>query len=194
MLKTLQVLAIHLLELGKVHELCKDFCTRYISCLKGKLNSENIMKTLDIPNTPPQSPSGEAKQDVQNNNHNNDLIKDAFQPTMDASVLQTSASMIPLAARGSSTSSLDSSTKEVFPMSRSASLDEAGFSLNAFSVQQLTSGFLTKKTKGGKRGTLPKKATNELKAWLFQHLVVSQYLHLRIGYRIFSKFLNFLYH
>ena len=43
-LKSIQVLRIHLLELEKVNELCKDFCQRYISCLKVKLNSDNIFK------------------------------------------------------------------------------------------------------------------------------------------------------
>ena len=37
MVKAIQVLRIHLLELEKVSELCKDFCNRYTSCLKGKL-------------------------------------------------------------------------------------------------------------------------------------------------------------
>ena len=43
-LKSIQVLRIHLLELEKVNELCKDFCQRYITCLKIKLNSDNIFK------------------------------------------------------------------------------------------------------------------------------------------------------
>ena len=45
MLKALQVLRIHLLELEKVQELCKDFCKRYIACLRGKLHSENLLRT-----------------------------------------------------------------------------------------------------------------------------------------------------
>ncbi|XP_013401144.1 homeobox protein PKNOX2-like [Lingula anatina] len=45
MVKSIQVLRIHLLELEKVNELCKDFCNRYIACLKGKLQSENILRT-----------------------------------------------------------------------------------------------------------------------------------------------------
>ena len=44
MYKSIQVLRIHLLELEKVNELCKDFCQRYSTCLKVKLNSENIFK------------------------------------------------------------------------------------------------------------------------------------------------------
>jgi hypothetical protein len=45
MLKALQVLRIHLLELEKVQELCRDFCRRYIACLRGKLHSENLLRT-----------------------------------------------------------------------------------------------------------------------------------------------------
>ena len=40
----LQVLRIHLLELEKVQELSKDFCNRYICALKGKMQSENLVK------------------------------------------------------------------------------------------------------------------------------------------------------
>ena len=45
MLMAIQVLRIHLLELEKVQELCKDFCHRYISCLRGKMHSENLLRT-----------------------------------------------------------------------------------------------------------------------------------------------------
>ncbi|CAH1263025.1 PKNOX2 [Branchiostoma lanceolatum] len=45
MVKAIQVLRIHLLELEKVNELCKDFCNRYITCLKGKMQSENLLRT-----------------------------------------------------------------------------------------------------------------------------------------------------
>jgi hypothetical protein len=38
----MQVLRIHLLELEKVNDLCRDFCQRYIACLKVKLNANNI--------------------------------------------------------------------------------------------------------------------------------------------------------
>lgn len=45
MVKAIQVLRIHLLELEKVNELCKDFCQRYIACLKGKMQSENLLRS-----------------------------------------------------------------------------------------------------------------------------------------------------
>ena len=47
MLMALQVLRIHLLELGKVQELCKDFSNRYISCLKTKMHSDNLLRSND---------------------------------------------------------------------------------------------------------------------------------------------------
>lgn len=55
MIKAIQVLRIHLLELEKVQELCKDFCNRYITCLKGKMQSENLLRTeygYDSPGSP----------------------------------------------------------------------------------------------------------------------------------------------
>ncbi|XP_014298901.1 homeobox protein PKNOX2 [Microplitis demolitor] len=45
MIKAIQVLRIHLLELEKVQELCKDFCNRYIGCLKSKMQSENLLRS-----------------------------------------------------------------------------------------------------------------------------------------------------
>lgn len=37
MVQAIQVLRFHLLELEKVHELCDNFCQRYITCLRGKM-------------------------------------------------------------------------------------------------------------------------------------------------------------
>jgi len=44
MVNAIQVLRIHLLELEKVNELCLDFCSRYISCIKTKLNSHTLLR------------------------------------------------------------------------------------------------------------------------------------------------------
>nr|XP_032826708.1 homeobox protein PKNOX2-like isoform X2 [Petromyzon marinus] len=45
MVKAIQVLRIHLLELEKVSDLCKDFCSRYITCLKSKMHSDNLLRS-----------------------------------------------------------------------------------------------------------------------------------------------------
>ncbi|PAA83500.1 hypothetical protein BOX15_Mlig022963g1 [Macrostomum lignano] len=42
MIQAIQVLRLHLLELEKVHELCDNFCTRYITCLKGKMSVSEV--------------------------------------------------------------------------------------------------------------------------------------------------------
>ncbi|KAB0390843.1 hypothetical protein E2I00_007166 [Balaenoptera physalus] len=55
MVKAIQVLRIHLLELEKVNELCKDFCNRYITCLKTKMHSDNLLRNdLGGPYSPNQ--------------------------------------------------------------------------------------------------------------------------------------------
>ena len=51
MIISIQVLRIHLLELEKVQELCKDFCNRYITCLKvmsGLLTRQVFIIAKDI--------------------------------------------------------------------------------------------------------------------------------------------------
>ena len=45
MIRAIQVLRIHLLELEKVQELCKDFCSKYITCIKEKMKCEHVLKT-----------------------------------------------------------------------------------------------------------------------------------------------------
>ncbi|KAB0791585.1 hypothetical protein PPYR_03385 [Photinus pyralis] len=71
MIKAIQVLRIHLLELEKVQELCKDFCNRYITCLKGKMQSENLLRS-DYP----QGPSV-MNNNLESSNNNNSLMSHA---------------------------------------------------------------------------------------------------------------------
>ncbi|XP_064115808.1 homeobox protein homothorax-like isoform X1 [Macrobrachium nipponense] len=49
MVQAIQVLRFHLLELEKVHELCDNFCHRYISCLKGKMPIDLVIDERDGP-------------------------------------------------------------------------------------------------------------------------------------------------
>ncbi|XP_055322412.1 homeobox protein PKNOX1-like isoform X1 [Sitodiplosis mosellana] len=76
MIKALQVLRIHLLELEKVQELCRDFCTRYIACLRGKMQSENLLRSdyplehnnnLSNSNSPVNTPDHESLSGQQSN-------------------------------------------------------------------------------------------------------------------------------
>ncbi|CAH8461841.1 unnamed protein product [Schistosoma turkestanicum] len=52
--KAIQVLRIHLLELHKVNELCKDFCSRYIYSLKTKFQSDPLIHDSQ-PSSPGES-------------------------------------------------------------------------------------------------------------------------------------------
>ncbi|KAL3314080.1 Homeobox protein Meis2 [Cichlidogyrus casuarinus] len=44
MIQAIQVLRFHLLEIEKVHELCDNFCSRYITCLKGKMPIDLVIE------------------------------------------------------------------------------------------------------------------------------------------------------
>lgn len=55
MVQAIQVLRFHLLELEKVHELCDNFCQRYIQCLKGRMPIDLVTDDRDAP---PLSPKG----------------------------------------------------------------------------------------------------------------------------------------
>ncbi|XP_036087628.1 homeobox protein Meis3 isoform X4 [Rousettus aegyptiacus] len=47
MIQAIQVLRFHLLELEKVHDLCDNFCHRYITCLKGKMPIDLVIEDRD---------------------------------------------------------------------------------------------------------------------------------------------------
>lgn len=90
MIKAIQVLRIHLLELEKVQELCKDFCNRYITCLKGKMQSENLLRS-DYPQ-PPGVLGGGGGALESNNNNNNGLMNNSESGSDSNSPLQYSIS------------------------------------------------------------------------------------------------------
>uniref|UniRef100_A0A1I8JGG0 Homeobox domain-containing protein n=1 Tax=Macrostomum lignano TaxID=282301 RepID=A0A1I8JGG0_9PLAT len=58
MIQAIQVLRLHLLELEKVHELCDNFCTRYITCLKGKMTVSEV----DLNSAPPPQEQQQQQQ------------------------------------------------------------------------------------------------------------------------------------
>uniref|UniRef100_A0A8R1HI83 Homeobox protein unc-62 n=1 Tax=Caenorhabditis japonica TaxID=281687 RepID=A0A8R1HI83_CAEJA len=58
MLQAIQMLRFHLLELEKVHELCDNFCNRYVTCLKGKMPLDIVGDERASSSQPPMSPGG----------------------------------------------------------------------------------------------------------------------------------------
>ncbi|XP_076313916.1 homeobox protein Meis1-like isoform X1 [Tachypleus tridentatus] len=177
MVQAVQVLRFHLLELEKVHELCDNFCQRYISCLRGKLplnlviegrttklgdseySSGSAEEGCDI-NVGDQSIAGQRSLSGLTNDHwtNQRLASDSLSPyggSMDED--------------RSSVGSMDTPGSMSHQASPHISLDnhnETGG--NYLGSCEEDDDERVKKQK--KRGLFPKVATNMLRAWLFQHL------------------------
>ncbi|XP_007233117.3 homeobox protein PKNOX1.1 isoform X1 [Astyanax mexicanus] len=166
MVKAIQVLRIHLLELEKVNELCKDFCSRYISCLKTKMNSETLLSgepgspysSMQTP-TPnsfssSMSPQGlvvpQGNVTVTTGNTSQTLAGGAFyQPV---TVLSPEGRVV---AQGLSPSTLRIQNPQQLQL-------QLNQDLSFFSSEDSSS--------KNKRGVLPKQATNVMRSWLFQHI------------------------
>uniref|UniRef100_A0A182FG10 Uncharacterized protein n=1 Tax=Anopheles albimanus TaxID=7167 RepID=A0A182FG10_ANOAL len=148
MIKALQVLRIHLLELEKVQELCRDFCTRYIACLRSKMQSENLLRSdyalehnnnLSNSNSPINSPEQDLSGSAQGYYQGGDYLQGS--DTSDYSNMQ------------------DMYAGQLSPCGSSDELDSELDDDSSSGGKRL------------KRGILPKQATGVMRAWLFQHLV-----------------------
>jgi len=200
MVQAIQVLRFHLLELEKVHELCDNFCQRYISCLKGKMPIDLVIDER------------EGKADLGDSNNNaNRSTADSTSHTDGAStpdmmnpgynglpnIKMEDGGLQSLGVKGEHLRPPSSSLSGYDPMghhdeARSPGnnsgggtprlpllpgrddLSEAGDASNA-SVGSADGSCddddPTGKSKNSKkRGIFPKVATNILRAWLFQHL------------------------
>ncbi|XP_028663585.2 homeobox protein Meis3 isoform X2 [Erpetoichthys calabaricus] len=152
MIQAIQVLRFHLLELEKVHDLCDNFCHRYISCLKGKMPIDLVIEDRD---------SG-SKSDVEDftgsctslSDQNHSWIRDHEDATSTHS-----------GTPGPSSSGLASQSGD--------NCSEQGDGLDN-SVASPSTGddddLDRDKKRNKKRGIFPKVATNIMRAWLFQHL------------------------
>ncbi|XP_057374948.1 homeobox protein PKNOX2-like [Daphnia carinata] len=149
MLKALQVLRIHLLELEKVQELCRDFCRRYIACLRGKLHSENLLRT--------EGENGGLDGDEAGYDSNCSNGSGSHPFNLDA-----------VASSYSSQYRRIESTNQ--PSSRPSQVSYVQSSLSSDEEDENVGGNPNPSTKV-KRGVLPRKATAVLRSWLFQHLV-----------------------
>merc|ERR1711963_381756 len=68
MVQAIQVLRFHLLELEKVHELCDNFCHRYISCLKGKMPIDLVIDERETGPTKTEGLPGDSNNNANRNN------------------------------------------------------------------------------------------------------------------------------
>ncbi|XP_066969540.1 homeobox protein homothorax isoform X43 [Macrobrachium rosenbergii] len=178
MVQAIQVLRFHLLELEKVHELCDNFCHRYISCLKGKMPIDLVIDERDGPK--PDLGPGDS--------NNNAAAAAAGRASADTThtdgastpdVRPPSSSMSYSGGAGGDDARSPGSGGTPGPLSHQPAsqqsadnTSEAGDASNA----SIGSGEGTEEDEDGskknqkKRGIFPKVATNILRAWLFQHL------------------------
>ncbi|XP_015791517.1 homeobox protein PKNOX2-like [Tetranychus urticae] len=177
MIKAIQVLRIHLLELEKVQELCKDFCYRYITCLRTKMNSENLLRGTaslhgSFDNSSCSSSSSDECSSGPSNfsfNEPNNSVPTDF-PTAIAQDLsknnqqpQQSSANNSDKCKATENQPQDLGTNK--PLNLTSRIDsgtEGDLSDEASNVAQ---------KRNQKRGILPKQATSVMRSWLFQHIV-----------------------
>ncbi|ELU05786.1 hypothetical protein CAPTEDRAFT_221385, partial [Capitella teleta] len=174
MVKAIQVLRIHLLELEKVSDLCQDFCNRYTACLKGKLHSENLLRQDGSANDPDST-----NPELAFDNHQTNLAQgQVMSGGRVFQMVQTAQGLIahPL-VNGSpvSSSSIQGST----PLSQIGVQGSPPNTMNPMnspidglhSPSDLGDDDFSDDKNKNKRGVLPKQATQVMKKWLFQHIM-----------------------
>lgn len=178
MVQAIQVLRFHLLELEKVHELCDNFCHRYISCLKGKMPIDLVIDERDSGGAKPSEHGGHG--DTNNNSGNSRASAEASQDGTSTPDIRPPSSSLSFSGQGNEDVRSPGSGGTPGPLSHppasTQSADngsEAGDASNASigsgegtGEEEDDSG----KKNHKKRGIFPKVATNILRAWLFQHL------------------------
>lgn len=195
MIESIRVLRFHLLELEKVHELCDNFCHRYISCLKGKMPIDLVIDEREgapnpTPNPKVMTPGSVTSTSTTGNGHPETPGPDplncsgeqrppsqgnlSFGQADDA--ISTRSGDTPGPHRGdtSNTSNNADNSSEIDQkglLSPMMSLDDGAD--NSIGSGEGTEGEgddrdSAKRQK--KRGIFPKVATNIMRAWLFQHL------------------------
>uniref|UniRef100_H3CFX8 Homeobox domain-containing protein n=1 Tax=Tetraodon nigroviridis TaxID=99883 RepID=H3CFX8_TETNG len=142
MVQAIQVLWFHLLELEKVHELCDDFCHRYIGCLKGKMPLDRAA----------------------DGSHATRWDGEDFVSMLGSGAEQVSWSRHQAAGTPGPPSGGDNSHSGNSSERGSGDCPAASPSLGEDDHLEKD------KLHNKKRGIFPKAATNLLRAWLFQHL------------------------
>ncbi|XP_036814643.1 homeobox protein PKNOX1 isoform X1 [Oncorhynchus mykiss] len=173
MVKAIQVLRIHLLELEKVSDLCKDFCSRYIACLKTKMNSETMLSgELGSPYSPGQGYSPTKTQ-------TSSSFKGTLSPqgiVVAASALRqgnVTVNPIQVMAGGAvyqPVTVVNSQGQLVSQTHSPQTIHIQNTQLQLQLNQDLSFFGHNDSSSKNKRGVLPKQATNVMRSWLFQHI------------------------
>nr|XP_033794553.1 homeobox protein Meis1 isoform X4 [Geotrypetes seraphini] len=151
MIQAIQVLRFHLLELEKVHELCDNFCHRYISCLKGKMPIDLVIDDRE----------GGSKSDSEDITRSANLTDQPSWSRDHDDTASTRSGGTPGPSSGGHTShSGDNSSEQGDGLDNSVASPSTGDDDDPDKD----------KKRHKKRGIFPKVATNIMRAWLFQHL------------------------
>uniref|UniRef100_A0A1A8VKZ2 PBX/knotted 1 homeobox 1 n=1 Tax=Nothobranchius furzeri TaxID=105023 RepID=A0A1A8VKZ2_NOTFU len=184
MVKAIQVLRIHLLELEKVSDLCKDFCSRYIACLKTKMNSETLLSgDPGSPYSPahgqPQNFSPTKTQVCNTPSSISSAISPQGQIVVPASALQqgnvtvTAVNPNQVVTGGTVYQPVTVVTPQGQVMTQALSPGTIRVQNNQLQLQfhqDLNLFNHDDNSTKNKRGVLPKHATNVMRSWLFQHI------------------------
>uniref|UniRef100_A0A8B9H1W4 Homeobox domain-containing protein n=1 Tax=Astyanax mexicanus TaxID=7994 RepID=A0A8B9H1W4_ASTMX len=148
---SIQVLRFHLLELEKVHELCDNFCHRYISCLKGKMPIDLVIDERE----------GGSKSDSEEISRSSGPLDQTSWNRDHDDTASTRSGGTPGPSSGGHTShSGDNSSEQGDGLDNSVASPSTGDDDDPDK----------EKKRNKKRGIFPKVATNIMRAWLFQHL------------------------
>ncbi|XP_009991749.1 PREDICTED: homeobox protein Meis1 isoform X1 [Chaetura pelagica] len=152
MIQAIQVLRFHLLELEKVHELCDNFCHRYISCLKGKM-------PIDLVIDDREGGSKSDSEDITRSANLTDQNPSSWRDHDDTASTRSGGTPGP-SSGGHTSHSGDNSSEQGDGLDNSVASPSTGDDDDPDKD----------KKRHKKRGIFPKVATNIMRAWLFQHL------------------------
>ncbi|CAH0689098.1 unnamed protein product [Chilo suppressalis] len=175
MIKSIQVLRIHLLELEKVQELCRDFCGRYIACLKTKMQSENLLRTDYSSGGVESNNNLSGSLDDHSSTSNSPQYQQSTPATAFPAVFPQHPELpFPPHPRDPPSLVVQGST----PISQigagllpTDSFTGTNSNNSCSSVSGSPPPDDDSEDAAGKRGVLPRHATQAMRAWLFQHLV-----------------------
>ncbi|NXT68117.1 MEIS2 protein, partial [Chaetops frenatus] len=138
---------------GRVHELCDNFCHRYISCLKGKMPIDLVIDERD----------GSSKSDHEELSGSSTNLADhnpsSWRDHDDATSTHSAGTPGP-SSGGHASQSGDNSSEQGDGLDNSVASPGTGDDDDPDKD----------KKRQKKRGIFPKVATNIMRAWLFQHL------------------------
>nr|XP_018669120.1 transcription factor protein isoform X1 [Ciona intestinalis] len=177
MILSIQVLRFHLLELEKVHELCQNFTSRYINCLKGKMPIDLVIEDREggVPskleaNEPTSSGSEQSFYNQETPSH----------PSMDTNAMHAGnmggGGPVAIPAQSSSHHHLHTPSTHQHQQQHhhnadssptGSTIEGSTYSGEGGNEDDSDPG---KKPQQKKRGIFPKQATNIMRAWLFQNL------------------------